>query len=255
MKALLALVSCHSREDFSDAIRNTWLPLAPRELDVKFFRGRGAKRPPKEDEVFLDCGDAYLDLPEKVKAIVTWAYDNGYDYVAKVDDDVVVKPKEWYEGFSRADFSGWRDPGCKPGEIGTPWGFFYVMSRKSMELIKKAPLPGREGSTHNYVHGNDEAWISTILHCNSVFLHSDNRYFLYLGERPKETNPRPLRAPKRLKPPIPKPTENWFATCVYLNWTGWHNTGPEAILREFHRIFREGHGQPLREGDSGKCPS
>lgn len=244
MKVLLALVSCHSREEFSNAIRDTWLTLKPTQLDVKFFRGRGATRPPKDDEVFLDCGDAYLDLPEKVKAIVTWAYDNGYDYVAKVDDDVVVKPREWYQGFHRSDFSGWQDPGCKAGEIRTPWGFFYVLSRKSMELVKSAPLPGREGSVNSHVHGNDEAWISTVLHCSNIFLQSDNRYFLYLGEKPQPK--RALRAPQRPRTPLKVPDSNWFATCIYLNWSGWHNTGPEAILSEFYRIFRDGHSSTLR---------
>lgn len=244
MKVLLCIVSCHSREEFSNAIRATWLPLAPPELDVKFFRGRGATREPNSDEVFLDCGDAYLDLPEKIKAIVTWAYDHGYDYVAKVDDDVVVKPREWYNGFVRTEFSGWKDPGCKPGEIETPWGFFYVLNRRCMELIKNAPLPGRVGSVSPHIHGNDEAWVSTVLHCNNIFLHSDNRYFLYLGERPEPK--RPLRAPYRPRPMPKAPVSDWFATCIYLNWTGWHNTGPEAILREFHRIFREGHNIPLR---------
>ena len=210
----------------------------PEGLDIKFFRGRGATREPKNDEVFLDCGDAYLDLPEKVKAVVTWAYEQGYDYVAKVDDDVVVKPQEWYNGFMRTDFSGWQDPGCKPGEIRTPWGFFYVLNRRCMELVVKAPLPGRPGALHNHVHGNDEAWVSTVLHYSGIFLSSDPRYFLYTGE--KSTGKRSLRAPLRPAPTPRVPVPNYFAVCIYLNWTGWHNTGPEVILREFHRIFKEG---------------
>lgn len=211
----------------------------PEGLDIKFFRGRGATREPKNDEVFLDCGDAYHDLPEKVKAVVTWAYEQGYDYVAKVDDDVVVvKPQEWYNGFMRTDFSGWQDPGCKPGEIRTPWGFFYVLNRRCMELVVKAPLPGRPGALHNHVHGNDEAWVSTVLHYSGIFLSSDPRYFLYMGE--KSTGKRSLRAPLRPAPTPRVPVPNYFAVCIYLNWTGWHNTGPEVILREFHRIFKEG---------------
>jgi hypothetical protein len=247
---LLALVSCHKREEFSNAIRSTWLPQVPPGLDVKFFRGRGATRDPLPDEVFLDCGDAYLDLPEKVQAIVKWAHEKGYDYVAKCDDDVVVKPREWYAGFLRTDFSGWQDPGCKPGEIRTPWGFFYVMSRRVMELVIEAPLPGRPGAHHNYVHGNDEAWVSSVLHYQGIFLTSDPRYFLFLGEKPKpesshgqwvEGHKRALRPrPPRFSPLPKSPVLDWFAACVYLNWTGWHNTGPEVILREFHKIFKEG---------------
>jgi len=248
---LLAVVSCHSRQEFSDAIRSTWLPQTPAELDVRFFRGRGATREPLADEVFLDCGDAYLDLPEKVQAIVKWAHENGYDYMAKCDDDVVVKPREWYNGFLRVDFSGWQDPGCKPTEMKTPWGFFYVLNRNCMERVVNAPLPGRPGALHNYCHGNDEAWVSSVLHYQNIFLTSDPRYFLYMGEKPKpeshghwvlgEEPKRALRArPPRFTPPPRVPVLDYFAACVYLNWTGWHNTGPDVILREFHRIFKDG---------------
>lgn len=240
MKVLLAIVSCHARQEFSDAIRNTWLPCAPKELDVKFFRGRGATREALSDEVFLDCGDAYLDLPEKVKAIVAWAHTNGYDYVAKCDDDVVVKPKEWYAGFKREDFSGWQDPGCKKGEIRTPWGFFYVLSRRAMEIVMNSALPGRPGALNTYEHGNDEAWVSTVLYYSGVFLSSDPRYHLYSGERPKSTK-RTLRPrPPRPEPPTRVPVSDWFAACVYLNWTGWHTTGSDVILGEFHKIFEGG---------------
>ena len=252
MRVLLAIVSCHKRQEFTDAIRSTWLPQKPAEMDVLFFRGRGATRDPLLDEVFLDCGDAYLDLPEKVQAIMKWAYEHGYDFAAKCDDDVVVKPREWYYGFQRSDFSGWQDPGCKSGEIRTPWGFFYVLSRRSMELVIEAQLPGRQGAHHTYCHGNDEAWVSTVLHFKGLFLSSDPRYFLYMGEKPKageghgswkpgEEAKRSLRArPPRNTAPVRVPVLDWFAACVYLNWSGWHDTGPEIILREFHKIFKEG---------------
>jgi Galactosyltransferase len=208
-------------------------------LDVKFFRGRGATRDPLADEVFLDCGDAYLEIPEKVQAVMKWAYENGYDYVAKVDDDVVVKPNEWYAGFHRADFSGWQDPSCKPGEIRTPWGFFYVLSRRSMELIINAPLPGRAGALHNHIHGNDEAWVASVLHYQNIFLTSDTRYFLYMGQKPN-TRGRALRSLIRPEAAPRVPSSNWYAACIYLNWSGWHSTGTDVILREFYRIFKEG---------------
>lgn len=236
---LLAVINCHSREEFSDAIRSTWAPLVPAEVDLRFFRGRGATRDPLPDEVFLDCGDAYLELPEKVQAVMRWAYENGYDYAAKVDDDVICKPSQWYAGFHRADFSGWQDPGCKVGEIKTPWGFFYVLSRRAMELIINAPLPGRAGALHSHEHGNDEAWVSSVLHYQNIFLTSDPRYFLHLGEKPPPPR-RPLRAPIRPSPPVRRPVENYFAACIYLNWSGFHATGTDVILREFHKVFKEG---------------
>jgi hypothetical protein len=176
----------------------------------------------------LDCGDAYLDLPEKVQAIFKWAYDNDYDYVAKCDDDVIVKPREWYNGFLRTNFSGWQDPGCKPGEIRTCWGFFYVLNRDCMGRVIEAPLPGRPGSHWGgQVHGNDEAFVATVLHYQNIFLTSDPRYFLDLGQKPKpgeghevwtEGEPkRSLRArPPRFTPSPRTPVLDWFCACVYL---------------------------------------
>src|ERR1700675_8735 len=238
-KALLSLVSCHSRPEFSDAIRKTWAPLVPSTADLKFFLGRGATREPREDEVFLDCDDSYHGLPNKVQEIVRWAYDHGYDFVLKCDDDVVVKPKELLaSGFDHSDFTGCVEPSCKPGEIRTPWGFCYWLSRRAMKLVLDNPLPGQPGSIHSHVHNNDEAWVSTVLHYNGIFLHSDSRYFLFTGtpgERLRNTA-RPLHRPR---PPVKMPVPESFAFCVYLNWQGWHNTSHDVILSEFHRIWRE----------------
>src|SRR5580692_4411553 len=101
MKVLLGIINCHARPNFQQAIRDTWLPSTPEGLEVRFFLGRGATRDPKPDEVFLDCGDAYLDLPEKVQAMFKWASENGYEYAAKCDDDVIVRPTQWYNNFLR----------------------------------------------------------------------------------------------------------------------------------------------------------
>jgi hypothetical protein len=227
VKNLLALVSCHSREEFSNAIRSTWLPSVPEGLDVRFFRGGGATREPLADEVFLDCRDDYAGLPNKVQEIVRWAYDNGYEYVAKVDDDVVVKPKAWLDGFYRGDFTGCLESACKPNEIQTPYGFFYVLNRKTMKLVIDAPLPS---------HGNDEAWVSTVLYTNAIFLHPDRRYFLHRGGRPKPEF-RSLRAPKREAPFVMIPPPDAFAWCVYLNWNGFHQTPREELMKEYYYLY------------------
>jgi hypothetical protein len=227
VKNLLALVSCHSREEYSNAIRSTWLPSVPPELDVKFFRGRGATREPLADEVFLDCRDDYAGLPEKVHEIFKWGYDRDYEYVAKVDDDVVVKPREWFSGFHRCDFTGCREPACKPNEIQTPFGFFYVLNRKTMKLVIDAPLP---------THGNDEAHVSTVLYTNGIYLNHDARYYLHRGGRPRP-EVRSLRAPKRDYPQVATPPTNAFAYCAYLNWGGWHLTPDAVNLAEIQWLY------------------
>lgn len=227
MSVLQAIVSCHSREEYSNAIRSTWLPSVPEGLDVRFFRGRGAIREPLTDEVWLDCRDDYEGLPNKVQEIVRWAYDHDYEYVAKVDDDVVVKPKEWLNGFRRCDFTGCRESACKPNEIQTPYGFFYVLNRNTMKLVIDEPLPS---------HGNDEAWVSTALYKKGIFLNPDHRYFLHRGGRPKPEF-RSLRAPKRESPLVITPSPDAFAWCVYLNWAGFHQTPREELMKEYYYLY------------------
>lgn len=210
----------------------------PKEADVRFFLGRGAQREPREDEVFLNCDDSYEGLPNKVQEIARWAYDHGYDYVLKCDDDVVIVPALLLKSnFDLYDFTGAPDPACRPGEIRTPWGFCYWMSRKVMKLVIDTPLPGQPGSTHSYVHNNDEAWVSTILHNNGIKLHEDNRYFLHRGERPTVAQ-RAGRALRRFNiPPPPQPVHGAFAFCVYMNWEGWHTTPVAVQLTEFRKLF------------------
>ena len=51
---MLAIVNSHNREEYLNALRNTWLSSVPDTLDYRVFRGRGATREPLSDEVFLD---------------------------------------------------------------------------------------------------------------------------------------------------------------------------------------------------------
>lgn len=195
-KTLLAVVSCHTRPEFSDAIRNTWASEVPADkADLRFFLGRGPNAP-KPDEVILDCDDSYAGLPEKVREIVRWAHKKQYSHVSKIDDDVVMDPVKFVRsGFQMFDYVGYRPDGADgygiegrsfEGAKGT-WGFCYSLSRKSMDAIVGSPLPGEEGSAWDSSLGdqhlgNDEYWICRLLHLNKIYLHVDQRYHLRTGE-------------------------------------------------------------------------
>jgi hypothetical protein len=240
MKTLRAIVSCEAHSDYRTAIRETWLPLGPKEkADVLFFMGLGATSL-GPDEIILPCDDSYGGLPNKVQEIVRWAHGRAYDFVLKCDNDVILRPQALLSsGFEHYDFVGCQEPSCKPGEIHTPWGFCYWLSKKAMKSVIDSPLPGMPGSIHGHIHNNDEAWISTILHYKGIFLHSDARYHLHTRNpdpRPELQCKRPLRRPK---PPEKVPVDGTFAFCVYLNWEGFHMTPKEVILKEFYKIFSE----------------
>src|SRR5665213_3967897 len=92
-KTLLGIINCHSRPQYANAQRETWIPKIPSGLDYKFFLGP-SERTPGPDEVFLQCDDAYWGLPTKVQAMCRWAFEQGYDTLTKIDDDVILKPSE-----------------------------------------------------------------------------------------------------------------------------------------------------------------
>ena len=170
MKHLLAVVSCHTRPEFSDTIRNTWAPIVPTGMDLVFFKGRGNSLL-LQDEVSLDCKDTKEGLPEKVRAIFLWALENKYDLVTKLDDDVVLDPKV----FSKQDFShefmgSGKTPDGTKERLAMPYGFCYTLSKIAMQVIAAQPLP-RNNSEYEHRHDhNDEYWVSWCLHRIGVYL-------------------------------------------------------------------------------------
>lgn len=108
MRLLIAIKSC--RRDcyngFNQAIRDTWLQNCP--VDHAFFVG-GGDATIWADEVVLDCGDGYLDLPWKLQAICAWALARDYDFVFVVDTDTYVDVKKLLEsGFENSDVTSTR---------------------------------------------------------------------------------------------------------------------------------------------------
>jgi len=220
-KTLIAVVSCWSRLDtWVQCIRDTWMPLVPKDkADIVVFVGRG-KGTPSEGVVELECDDSYQGLPEKVRAIARWASMQGYNFMLKCDDDTVLNPVKWLaSGYDKHDYSGRENRPPQPYVI--PMGFNYVMSRKCMNIISKAPLPG------NF---DDEKWVAKNLWDHGISLVDDKRYTLHiklLGHVDK----RPLRAPKRNVYITPGKEPEYFSRCIYLQ------EPLDVKLQEFKKVF------------------
>jgi Galactosyltransferase len=214
---LIAIVTCHTRPDWADLVRQTWVPLVPKNTDVRFFCGRGAPRTILKDEVILDCDDSYQGLPDKVQSIIRWALERNYDFVLKCDDDVVINPAGLMSsGFENYDFTGHE---CAPNNQ-VPWGFLYSLSRKAMEIMARETLPP---------NNNDEAWVSHAMNRNGILLNTDSRYCLHYGRNlGLELNHRALRKPFE-KPTYPM---KYFSWCLHN-----HSVGKDIIFAEFKRIF------------------
>lgn len=228
MKPLIAVVNAHTRAIYQQCIRETWLPLV-NGADVRFFLGPST-REAQQDEVFLNCDDSYEGLPSKVQAIARWALEHDYDYMVKLDDDVVIRPSQFLStGFQNYDFSGHRND---VREFPVPFGFSYWLSKSSMQLVEKATLPR---------DNNDEAWVTATLSKAFITLHHEPRYVMHTGQRSDfvEKRTRPLRAPKRPRLMEPADPSLAVAWCMYLNWNGHRSTPDEIVIQEMRKVFKD----------------
>ena len=78
MKPLIGVYTCWRNEQASQMQRQVWAD--GKDIDVRFFFGRGANRQAKKDEIFLDVPDDYHHLCNKAHAAITWAKMNGYTH-------------------------------------------------------------------------------------------------------------------------------------------------------------------------------
>jgi hypothetical protein len=237
-KALIAVVNARHRKEWRDAVRSTWKPLVPKDrADALFFVGRGAplEESDRHDVVELDCDDAYMGLPEKIRAIMRWAHSKDYHHALKCDDDVVMNPTELLNsGYDAQEYSG---PANRiPTNVTPFWvpmGFCYWVSRRAMTFLLDAPLP-TEGN-------DDERWVALNLHNAGISLAHDQRYKLQYGHVTRPLRPQGGRALRRplSTDPYKDLYEGTFAWCVFLEGNSGNTIPIERKISEFHKIFVE----------------
>lgn len=168
-KILLAIVNARHRGDWRNTIRRTWLPQVPKDrANAFFFVGKGEAIADGENVIELNCSDAYKDLPSKVQTITRWALANDYDYMLKIDDDVVLRPEAFLDsGFEKHDFSGGVN---RPGACPVTFGFCYIISKRSMQSVSRAPLP---------FDFDDERWVAHMLYKHGIPLVNVDGYSLH----------------------------------------------------------------------------
>ncbi len=180
-KILIAIPACHkyrygrrinefhfdSQPNRIDSQRNTWLKdvqVHSHFLDYKFFYGRG-EGTPLDDEVFLDCGDSYEELPHKVKEICRYALKKGYSYIFKCDDDTFTH----IDRLLLSDFRNYDQYGYKDTLLTSyiPGGTGYILNKKAMNAIVSEQVTewaedlwvGRLMRKHNLSRGSDTRFI------------------------------------------------------------------------------------------------
>lgn len=150
MKTLMAVKGCErdAGNGFHQAMRDTWVKDV-QGADVRFFLGQGYSQL-RDDEVRLGCPDDYMSLPQKTRAILTWALERSYDYVFLCDTDTYVIPgKLAATGFDRFDLTGLFN-----GAIGRPnategkyWAWIsggngYWLSARAAAIVRDHPHNG-----------------------------------------------------------------------------------------------------------------
>jgi GT2 family glycosyltransferase len=128
-----------------------------------------------EDEVILDCGDGYNDLPEKTRAICRWSIEQGYDTTIKCDDDTYLQAQRALDGgVTSHDYVGrLRGP---VGKFPAPYcsGFCYGLSRRAAEVIAAAEI-----GEHLY----EDQFVAQTLLDAGIYAHPDYRYQVITSER------------------------------------------------------------------------
>lgn len=138
MKVLIAIITCHAFRGRADAQRATWVKDIE-DADIKFFLGHRPGYVPLADEVMLDCPDDYHHLIKKIQEMRKWAYDQGYDWVAKLDDDVYCRPERLMKSLPTqkdVHYVGRKRGPSGPYPAPYASGFFYWMSRHALQTIK-----------------------------------------------------------------------------------------------------------------------
>src|ERR1035437_7889342 len=176
MKVLLAIFSCHKYDyKFDDgctkdwftrtnvdrvgALRDTWLKDVT--VDYKIFYGQGGTRPPQDDEVYLSAPDDYQHSSQKLKALVQYALEKGYDAIAKSDDDMYLHWDRFMTNLPISDYVG-------GGPSGFAAGCFYWLTLRAIEEVVAHPC----------VRWQEDYWVGSCLEKARIPLVKDSRYYI-----------------------------------------------------------------------------
>jgi hypothetical protein len=145
-KIFIIICSCNKDKSLNlrKSCRSTWLVDIPKNINYKFFVGDGYGGD-EDDVVNLDVDDSYWGLPNKVRRIYEWLFENGidFDYIFKCDDDTYVKTEKIHDLISDGhDFVGnvFLDDESKKFASG---GAGYFLSKSLLEKILKEKIPKR----------------------------------------------------------------------------------------------------------------
>lgn len=157
-------------------IRDSWLKDVT--FDYKFFYGRGKERLPQPDEIFLDAPDDYLHSADKLRGVIRYALEHGYDRLLKVDDDVYLYWDRILANIPSADYVGSSTGPVPAKSTNKDWwqsttaeycsGMTYWLSKRALTVLSTA----RAGSWA------EDRFAGESLRRAGIRATIDNRYYI-----------------------------------------------------------------------------
>ena len=153
------------------ACEATWLPRF-RAMGFPAVVVLGRNSPSKSGRMIVDAGDYYRSLPQKVAAVFAHAVANDYDYVVKVDDDVVV-----YDRLAEVEAGEYVGVDFNLGKAAASWlaGFCYCVGRRAMSAFL---------SDHGrYAQGPEDEMLGATCRRHGIAMRSDARFVMRYDAR------------------------------------------------------------------------
>jgi hypothetical protein len=128
-------------------------------VDARWIRDNNFRQP-ESDEIFLECGDDYYSSAVKMRGVINYALDNGYERLVKIDADVYAyidrlfsnPPTRWTGG----------------GKPNTPAGPCYWLMQRDLHMLRENSAP----------HWAEDAHVGTVLLNQNQLPVFDERYHI-----------------------------------------------------------------------------
>jgi hypothetical protein len=161
---LIAVMGCEARKHYMNLQDICWGSGSP--VDIEWFTGPA-----------LDVPDDYAHLPLKMKEMCRYAYESGYEYIYKCDDDTYLRPERLLSsGYEAYPTMGRHtDPGDPDGPYKGGWywgGCGYFLNRECMRLV----IGSDPNDTGMNPHKAEDRWVGNILHKAGMPFRHDARF-------------------------------------------------------------------------------
>jgi len=169
-KILIAITSYEKarHNGMNDAVRDTWLKAVDRSrADVIFFSGHGTTAPLQDDEVYVNAGDDYENVTNKVIESTRWALNSEYEHIFRTYPDVYIRPERLLAAhIPEKGYLGHPMLGSNGVAYASGGASYWLRAREAAFLLDTV-MP------YDWA---DDRWVGNVMHSNGVTLWSDFRF-------------------------------------------------------------------------------